>query len=230
MSNTKEAKQLTTEETYQKAVQAFSYFLSNEELLQFRDTFKELGDYKSSAMYLQRCEKCLAYTVGNTVTFGRYHGKDIVWRVLQKEGPRCLLFAAEVVDHRCFHHERDDSTWSNCDLRRWLNKEFLEEAFTLKERMNIMLSTHRNNIDPRWHDENGPDTRDKAFVFNRIELDEYVPNTEDRSIGEWWWLRGHGCSNLNQQAVYEDGTVYENGVSTHASEVGVRPAMWVHIK
>ena len=167
--------------------------------------------------------------VGNYIEFGNYHGNKLNWKVLAKDGNRRLLFLDKPVDYMCFYPERVNSEWAMCTLRRWLNKDFLEQSFTLQERMSILLSMHRNNVDPRWYLENGPDTKDKAFVFNIFELDEFVPDIKDRAVGEWWWLRGHGCSNLNQHAVYYDGTVYMEGVSCDAHEVGVRPAMWIKI-
>lgn len=230
MNETKETASMSIEERYEKAVSTYTYTVKEEEFLLLRDAFKELGDYKNAPKYLRKCENYLAHSVGSKVIFGKYHGKDIEWKVLRKDGYRCLLLAERAVDHRQYHQERINITWSSCALRKWLNKQFLEEAFSIQERMSIMLMMHRNDTDPRWDLENGPDTKDKVFIFNKQELDEYLPQAEERAIGEWWWLRGHGCSNLNQQAVYADGTVYENGVSTNSSEPGVRPAMWIRLK
>lgn len=222
--------QLSLEELYVSAVNLYRHSVADKDFVQMKEMFQQLGAYRDSAKYLQKCEDFLAYSDGNKVSFGNYKDRALVWTVLCTDGPRCLLLADAPVEYMYFHQERDNTPWSTCALRRWLNKQFLEEAFSLQERMNILLMPHQNNTDPRWHDENGPDTRDKAFVFNLKELDEYLPRLEDRAIGEWWWLRGHGCSNLNQQVVYKDGTIYENGVSSNAPDLGVRPAMWVRRK
>lgn len=230
MSNTNEALTATIEEQYQKAVSAYAYTVNEKEFYQLRDTFRELGDYKNAPKYLEKCENYLAHGVGSTVAFGTYQGKDIVWKVLCRDGYRCLLLAEEPVVCKPYHRERINITWSTCDLRKWLNRQFLDEAFTFQERMSILLMMHRNDTDHRWDKENGPDTKDKVFIFNKQDLDTYLPHKEDRAIGQWWWLRGHGCSNLNQQAVYNDGTVYENGVSSNSAEPGVRPAMWIRLK
>jgi hypothetical protein len=218
------------EDLYQKAVSTYMHSVADNDFVRMQEIFQELGDYKDSEKYLKKCEEFLAHSVGRKITFGAYHKKELVWTVLRTDGPRCLLLADDIVDCIQFSPERDDSTWSTSILRHWLNKQFLEESFTIQERMYILLTSNQNNTDPRWDDENGPDTRDKAFVFNLMELNEYLPNIEDRAIGTWWWLRGHGCSNLNQQAVYADGTVYEGGVSGNSTDVGVRPAMWVRRK
>ena len=218
------------EKEYKAAVDAYNHLEERDKIARVRDIFRELGDYKQSGSYMQKCERFLEFQVGGTVTFGRYHGQDITWKVLAKEGRRFLLLSEGVIDHIPFHFERSEATWSNCSLRTWLNRQFMEEAFTLQERMSILLIHHQNNIDPRWDNNNGADTKDKAFVFNLKELNEYLPKQEDRAIGDWWWLRGHGCSNTNQQAVYNDGTVYADGVGSHHDDVGVRAAMWVNVR
>lgn len=218
------------EEQYRKAVDAYNHLEEREKIAQVRDTFRQLGQYKQAESYLQRCNRFLDFQVGGVVTFGNYKGKDIRWKVLAKEGRRFLLLSEGIIDHIPFHFERSEATWSNCSLRTWLNRQFMEEAFTLQERMSILLIHHQNNIDPRWDNNNGADTKDKAFVFNLKELDEYLPDQKDRAIGDWWWLRGHGCSNTNQQAVYNDGTVYADGVGSHHDDVGVRAAMWVNVR
>lgn len=230
MDERKENTQQSVEKVYAEAVNMYVHSVADRDFDQMREMFEKLGDYKDSAKYLQKCETFLAHAEGSLVTFGKYHEKELVWKVLCTDGPRCLLLAEKPVEYMYFHEERDNTPWSACALRRWLNRQFLEESFSIQERMNILLIAHQNSVDPRWGDANGPDTRDKAFVFNLKELDEYLPKQEDRAIGEWWWLRGHGCSNLNQQVVYKDGTIYENGVSSNSPDMGVRPAMWVRRK
>ena len=230
MSETNEKKQSSLEELYAATVNMYIHSVADKDFFQMQEAFKQLDGYKDSEKYLKKCEDFLACRTGSKITFGKYHDTELVWTVLCTDGPRCLLLADAPVEYMPFHPERDNTPWSACLLRRWLNKQFLEEAFSFQERMNILLIPHQNNVDPRWGNENGPDTRDKAFVFNLKELDEYLPRQEDRAIGEWWWLRGHGCSNLNQQVVYKDGTIYANGVSSNAPDMGVRPAMWVRRK
>ena len=169
------------------------------------------------------------FTVGNIVTFGNYKGNDLVWKVLVKDGRRFMLLSQNNVAVHSFHTERVEVDLNSCELRKWLNRDFLNEAFSLQERMRIILHRNENGVDYRWDTANGPDTNDKIYIFNYKELEEYLPEKSDRAIGEWWWLRGHGCSNLNQQAVYEDGTVYEEGISSFSVGVGVRPVIWVQL-
>ena len=201
-----------------------------EKIAEARDTFLALGDYRDSAEHARRCEDFLAWQTGKTVRFGQVDGEPIVWRVLDEDGRSRLLMAEKPVAFLPYHTERDHTNWSQCSLRRWLNKDFMEHSFTLPERMDILLTPVRNDTDVRWKVENGPNTRDKAFVFNQQEMERYYPTPADRKCGQWYWLRGHGWSMLSPMAVYVDGTFYEYGVNKNSDEIGVRPAMWVRKK
>jgi len=217
------------EKKYNEAVDLLHNNYDDEKIAQARDIFKDLGDYKRSEEFLEKCERYLEYQVGKVIEFGHLNGKPITWKILYKNGSDVLVFATDHIGYHQWNTERDHTVWVGSSLRRWLNKDFVSEAFTLKENMMVILKQLINNQDPRWYSDNGPNTRDKVFVFNRQELDEYVPNIEDRAINEWYWLRGHGDCLLALQAVYNDGTIYDIGVNKNATDVAVRPAMWIRL-
>ena len=200
------------------------YVISPEE---FEDDLRYLSSHGWESVGVR---ELLAWQTGKTVRFGQVDGEPIVWRVLDEDGRSRLLMAEKPVAFLPYHTERDHTNWSQCSLRRWLNKDFMEHSFTLPERMDILLTPVRNDTDARWKVENGPNTRDKAFVFNQQEMERYYPTPADRKCGQWYWLRGHGWSMLSPMAVYVDGTFYEYGVNKNSDEIGVRPAMWVRKK
>jgi len=216
-------------ERYQMAMDIYNNTFSNAKVETALAIFRELGDYEDSSSYVQRCEQYLSYAKGRQVEFGEWNGRPITWTVLAEDGKRRLLLADRVVDYQPFHTEKDATSWNACYLRRWLNGTFLDQAFTLRDRMKILLSWHRNNTDSRWCDQNGPDTRDKVFIFDLKEMDEYLPDQKDRAVDEWWWLRGHASETQALQAVYCDGSVYRDGIIKDSRRVGVRPAMWVRV-
>lgn len=221
--------QESMEKLYNDAITIYRHQFQAEKLAAAREMFASLGDYENSKTYIEKIDHFLNYREGTTVPFGSLNGQPILWKILKKQGREALLFCETTVGDVPWNKERDHANWSNCSLRRWLNKDFIDAAFSLKERMQILLVTCKNNGDPRWSVENGPDTRDKLFVFTNAELDELVPSLEDRNIGHWWWLRGHGSCLLTPQAVYDDGNVYKLGVNKNSEVVGVRPAMWIRL-
>lgn len=230
MSEFKEITAQEREAKYAEAVEMCRGSFVKEKVAQARDMFRALGDYRDSAALAEKCADFLAWEKGNVVEYGHLDGQPIRWRVLEEDGRGRLLFAEAPVAFLPYNRERDHANWSECSLRRWLNKDFMEKCFTLPERMDILLTPVRNDAEERWRVENGPNTRDKAFVFNWPELEGYFPTKEGRACGQWYWLRGFGWSMLSPMAIYTDGTLYEYGVNKNSEEVGVRPAMWVRKK
>ena len=52
------------------------------------------------------------------------------WRVLRLDGSVALLLADRMPDVCPFNSEATDVCWEECTLRRWLNGEFLDRAFS----------------------------------------------------------------------------------------------------
>lgn len=217
------------EKIYNDALNIYRHQFDNDKMAAAREMFLSLDDYKDSRSYVEKIDHYLFYQPGVVVELGQQNGKSLRWKILKKQGREALLFCETSVGKVAWNTERDHCNWSTSSLRRWLNKDFIGEAFSLKDRMMILLVNLNNSSDPRWSVENGPDTRDKLFVFTNAELDEYVPEEADRAIGCWWWLRGHGNCLLAPQAVYSDGSVYKLGINKNSTEVDVRPAMWIRL-
>lgn len=219
--------QMTNEERYNWAKDICKHTFANERIMEAREAFAALGDYEDSRKCLEKCDQYLAFRCGNKVTYGTKDGEPIRWTVMAEAGRNRLLFADYPVAYMPYHVDRDHTNWVACSLRRWLNKDFMEQCFSMHERMNILLTRVDNDQDKRWSVENGPATRDKAYVFTKAELEDYLPTPEARTCGEWYWLRGHGSNLLSPMAVYEDGTIYDYGINKNSENVGVRPCIWV---
>lgn len=195
-----------------------------------REMFLALGDYKNSTAMAQKCQMLLEYQIGNTVTFGAYNGKPIRWRVCDTSGKLKLLIAEEIVLEKPYNDLRIDTYWQTATLRKWLNKEFLQEAFTQEERMMVMATRRTNEPNECFFTNAGLPTMDKAFVLSKQELDRYLPEQKDRTFGKWWWLRTPGDNLLAVEAVDEQGEAYLHGVNVNYPTGGVRPALWVLLK
>lgn len=217
------------EKCYKEAVDICKDSVHHDKVLHARELFADLGDYKDSADYLTRCDEFLSHKVGTKITMGNYKGKELVWTIYKIEGVRYMLIADDVVEYTCFNERRIGSDWNSCTLRKWLNVTFMNEAFSFQEKIKIQIQRLFNNFDSRWDNQNGPDTKDKLYVLSENELLELMPTPEDRKIGKWWWLRGHGDSDLSQKAIYEDGSIYNNGIDESYTNLGVRPVMWIKI-
>lgn len=194
------------------------------------EMFQELGDYADSPEYVRKCSKRLLYQVGNQVTFGNYHGMPITWRILAVNGNMYLLFADRILDYQPYQDRYVDTCWRDSTLRKWLNRDFLKAAFTVKEQMSILSCRVENRSNPVFFTNGGLNTADKLFCLSYDEAENYFSSDEDRATGEWWWLRTPGNSLLTTSAVYTDGSVYIGGINANYPTCGVRPAMWVLVK
>ena len=76
---------------------------------------------------------------GDIIEFGRYPQNNsdtkepIKWLVLAVSGNEALIISQYGLDCKQLHSEYVNITWENCDLRKWLNNDFLKEAFTEDE-------------------------------------------------------------------------------------------------
>lgn len=77
--------------------------------------------------------------IGDYVKFGIYPQntvnvqEPIEWLVLDVYGNDVLLVSRYGLDYKQYHNGFDGITWEDCDLRKWLNGEFLRNAFTVAE-------------------------------------------------------------------------------------------------
>lgn len=203
---------------------------SQEGIAEARECFLELGDFKNSAAMADKCDMLLQFQVGNTVTFGQYGGKPIRWRVVDTSGKMKMLLAEEIVLEKPYNELRVDTYWQHATLRKWLNKEFLQEAFTQEQRMMVMATRRTNEPNECFYTNAGLPTMDKVFVLSKRELDQYLPERKDRAFGKWWWLRTPGDNLLAVTAVDEQGEAYLHGVNVNYITGGVRPALWILLK
>ncbi len=50
--------------------------------------------------------------------------------MLKKEGKKALYVSKLALDCKKYHHQDTSISWEKCYLRKWLNSEFLRNAFS----------------------------------------------------------------------------------------------------
>ena len=120
------------------------------------------------------------------VTFGTYpqtgSGTDqtpIEWLVLEYDeaNHRVLLLSRYGLEPKPYNTEDVDITWENCTLRGWLNNQFLQTAFSEKERAGILKTTVDNSAGQGysgWNTSGGDNTEDKIFLLSYAEVSQYL--------------------------------------------------------
>lgn len=170
-----------------------------------------------------------------TVSFGHYEQDNdrsnglerIEWIILDKTDDAMLLLSRYGLDAKPFHDRYEEVSWEDCSLRKWLNEDFLKEAFTPEEQKKIVKK------DP---------ADDRLFFLSIPEVEKAFPSVDTRkckptdyavasgaylhpSVGGWWWLRSVGQNAYAAAYVYKD--IVPEGFDVTAKIGSVRPALWI---
>ncbi len=194
-----------------------------------------------------KCELCGSTELksGAVIKFGNYHGATN-WRVLAVEGSKALVISQQCLDRQPYGKDNSDTTWEKSYIRKWLNSDFIKEAFSKEEQGKIVESDVSADRVPVHASLPGNPTKDKVFLLSYPEVEKYLPTeylrrckptayavekgtTMDGFESSWWWLRSPGLFQNYAGRVYFGG---KTGVeySTYAhSYSGVRPAMWINL-
>lgn len=211
--------------------------------------------YKDSAEKLQSIKPLLLAKAkpGDTVLFGEYeqdnntsNGKeDIAWLVLEVKDGKALVVSKYALDCKQYNTSNTDVTWETCTLRKWLNNDFINAAFSSYEKAmipTVTVSADKNSTNP------GNATQDQVFLLSITEANKYFGSDSARQCkptdyafanGAYvnsvngncgWWLRSPGVTQYSAHSaayVHNSGGVYESGSDVDIGTSAVRPAMWI---
>ncbi len=198
-----------------------------------------------------------AFKVGEYVKFGSYPQNNgssrepIEWLVLEVSGNEAFLVSRYGLDCKLYNEEDTDITWEDCDLRKWLNHDFLNGAFTEEEQQRIKLSEVANDDNPKYGTSGGNNTQDRVFCLSLAEVKRYFKNDRERRCRPtvlakvhgacsddgycMWWLRSPGndqdrASYVDTHSyVYTDDDIRSDGNYVVAVYNAVRPALWLKL-
>ena len=214
--------------------------------------FGELAEKANASITIDGVKYPIMPKKGEFVKFGSYpqntgKSKDsIEWLVLDVDGGSFLLLSRYGLDCQRYHHKEEKITWENCNLRKWLNDDFLKEAFSTEEREQIELSeiVNENNVQRRTI--GGANTKDFVFCLSLAEAEQYFDNDNKRQCwpteyaskrgvhtytreGCFWWLRSPGGYQDLAASVLSNGSITCTGNGVDHISNAVRPAIWVKL-
>ena len=111
--------------------------------------------------------------IGEHMKFGTYQGEEIEWRVIDAddENGKVLLLSEYGLDAKPYNDEFSFVIkWEDCTLRKWLNGDFHDAAFSQNEQAHIAETQNENADNPNQGIEGGNDTTDKVFVLSFDEV------------------------------------------------------------
>ncbi|MBQ7171767.1 MAG: hypothetical protein IJR89_05770 [Clostridia bacterium] len=186
------------------------------------------------------------------VTFGTYeqdgdrstHNEKIEWIVLKEDFDGMLLLSKYALRAKRVQSEGVPQ-WGKTEMYKFLNDTFYNEAFSAKEKKYIaeVLLTPGETF-THFNDEATNDPKGYVFLLSKTEVEEYLPNQEDRictatayakqlcgplnntEYCDWWTrsISGGSC-----WTVRTDGSLSDYGFPLNYDNC-VRPAIWIKNK
>lgn len=231
-----------------------------ESLNGYKDSEKQIENSYSKVLGQEKYQNIRQLQVGDVFALGTYeqdndmaNGKeDIEWVILEKSGMSFLVISKYALDYQPYHKYYTKTTWETCELRKWLNEDYLHAAFSEDEQKMILKTTVTADKNPYFDISPGNDTIDKVFCLSIKEVNEYFTSDESRQCAltdyaaargrlvirdddsgakypSAWWLRSPGRSIVDAAIVRGNGTVYDSGLFVDSDEVSVRPVLWIKL-
>lgn len=212
---------------------------------------KIVSSSKENDLY-STLEKSNGWDKNNDIIIGKekYHRakkcyfkyEPIKWRVIKCENGEALLLADIVLDKQKYNKRLKKVTWEKSTLRKWLNKKFMNRAFSSSEQEAIRTTKVINEDNYYYKTDGGNDTLDKIYLLSLSETDEEkeygftdsygmtikYSNYADLCDYQYWWLRTPGEKNISAAAVDMSGEAYVGGGESDM-ELGIRPVMHLNL-
>lgn len=189
---------------------------------------------------------------GEFVEFGSYYvavnniKMPLRWKILSIEDDKALIITYMGIDVRKFNDSPGNATWESSSIRKWLNTEFYNEAFSPSEKQLIVEADLMNYKNVNFRTGNGSNTRDNVFLLSIEEAQRFFPSNEDRIVkptayarskgaysapngNAWWWLRSSGSTESYAADVDYGGDVDSYGSDRFFGMNCVRPALWISL-
>ena len=150
------------------------------------------------------------------------------WRVPDRKDGKVLLLKDNALGSTPFDETGKNTTWESSSVRKWLNKDFLQENFLQEEQDIILKTTVKNTPNTTYNTPAGKDTTDKLFLLSCDEVNQYTKGIH--KTNSCWWLRTPGAAANSMSFVYRDKTVMDYGYDVTNTKITVKPAIWVNVE
>ena len=158
-----------------------------------------------------------------------------------KEERRLFLVSKDSLAIRKYHDVRKKISWARCDLRQWLNNEFLQQAFSEAEQK-VIDSVNKDKVTLLTKDDINLYFTDIKLIAPR--LTEYAcaddPKLTENSPCAWWLRLPIGSESkapfvwgvdLNYVRIEaDDFAQFMNTEYQVNNAFAVRPAIWLSLK
>ena len=124
-----------------------------------------------------------AYKKGDVIRFGKFENNPMEWIVLDKDDDKILILLKCALETREYHSvKKARVTWNTCELRRYLNGDFISKCFDLQEQKMIVESVLVNHDNSKYGTPGGKNTKDKVFLLSQDEATQLFGSDEERKL------------------------------------------------
>lgn len=195
---------------------------------------------------------------GNRISFGTYeqdgdetNGKEPIEWVVSETWMTNNKHVVMLISEKClfvapFNEKLEEVTWATCSLRKYLNNEFVEDAFSEDEQAILLENQMQTLPNPNFTEPTtGITTKDRVFIpdygdYNEFDMfiDERAELTEaakksaeglEKYIENSWWLRTEGQDKKSALTMSNSAEVIFEAGDPVDSNCGVRVAVWLII-
>ncbi len=110
--------------------------------------------------------------------FRYFKWEKINWRVLWNDGTTLFVMPDKGIDCKAYNDAIISITWEECTMRKWLNNDFYNMAFSRDEQKAIITSKVQNGPVPKYMSGNGNNTEDKLYLLS-------IPELRNPAYGFW---------------------------------------------
>jgi hypothetical protein len=99
----------------------------------------------------------------------------MVWGVFSnKKDGKVLVVSKYALDCERYNASSIGVTWETCTLRKWLNDDFINSAFSADEKAIIPTVTVSADKNPQYSTYPGKATQDQVFLLSINEVEKYL--------------------------------------------------------
>ena len=188
---------------------------------------------------------------------GIFSVEPIKWRILSvsEDGEDAFVIADRGLDWMRYDYQViKDATWESSTIRKWLNDDFYNIAFSSAEKSAIKKTDVINDDNTVYEVEGGNNTEDYIYLPSMAEVcnpdygfdtdykkldktrrvvptDYAVQNNAwfDVNLNSHWWLRTPGMNYASAMYVMYEGDLEKTGCGKECI-ISVRPVMHINLK
>ena len=215
--------------------EAMTIYKSLGGFLDSEDKTNEIKEILLNSYLKNKREELRSVSIGDSIFLGRY-GFDIKmeWTVIEKINGKILVISKDVIDCIRYNETLEIVSWKESTLRKWLNKDFFNAAFSNEEK--YLISQAEVDLNRADKEKENAESLDRVFLLNMKEINKYLKSEEERKCdmttyarnrGAFgpWWVRSSG-SNMGV-LISLGGAILSDNYPVNYGHGGVRPAMWI---